>query len=402
MCSGGLVGVGNMKIFLMDTINPSSISGATTHKLELLRNLSRTGHEIHYIASEDIKIDKICAHLFKLKKRKRFWRLLYQLRHAMMLLKLIKTHRFDILYTRNISIGILGYLGRKKGMKIVFEMNGILPFERKQKQLKEHFIKSRVENIRIAWLKYIELFFAKKADAIIAVTAEIKNYLDNQGVNEDKIWVIENGANTDLFRPGENNAVLNDLKNKLSINNDENVVLFVGSLFPWQGVEFLIYAAPLIIEEIPKIKILIVGDGMVKQNLVSLCRALNVENNFIFTGTVQYEDVPKYVNISNITVTPFIKDRVCSPVKLFEFLSCGKPVVSSDIYSARKILNDSKGGILVTPENPVELAKQIIMLLKDKELQEQMGTAGLQYIIQNHSWEITARKTAKVFEKITG
>jgi len=391
-----------MKIFLMDIIEPSRGGSPTIHKLELIRNLSGLGHEIHIITSEDINIDAVHVHPFKNKKRQGFWGLLYQLRHVMRLLKLIRTHHFDILCTRNISIGILGYITRKRGTKLVFEMNGISPFERKQNQLKEEgFIKSRIENIRIAWLKYIELFFAKRADAIIAVTEEIKKYLVNHRIEEDKIKVIENGANTELFRPIKDKEILNELKNKLSINNDENVVIYAGGLNPWQGIEYLIRAAPFVIKENPKTKFLIVGGGkdqlQEKENLISLCKALDRENNVMFTGMVHYEDVSKYINISNICVTPFIKGRVCSPLKLFEFLSCGKPVVSSDIAGVREILNNSKGGILVTPENPEELAKQIIRLLKDKELQERMGRAGRQYVIQNHSWEITARKTVKVF-----
>ena len=391
----------------MDTIAPSIGGASTIHKLELVRNLSRSGHKIHCITSEDVKIDEVRFHSFKHKKKGGFWRLSYQLRHAIMLLKLIKTHRFDILYTRNISIGILGYVTRKKGTKLVFEMNGISPFELKQNQLKEKelFIKSKMKNIRAAWLKYIELFFAKRADAIIAVTEEIKKYLVHHGIDADKIWVIENGANTELFRPIKDKENLNELKNALSIINDENVITYAGGFNPWQGIEYLIRAAPLIIKEIPKTKFLIVGGDkdqlQEKEYLMSLCRALNVEKNFIFTGIVPYQDVSKYINISNICVTPFIKDRVCSPLKLFEFLSCGKPVVSSDIPGVREILNKSNAGILVTPENPVELAKQIIKLLKDKKLQERMGIAGRQYVIQNHSWETIARKTIKVFEEIT-
>ena len=388
-----------MKIFLMDTITSGEEDGAQVHKLELIKNLSLSGYEIHSISSRDIK--NAHAHSLKIKKGKGFWGLpiLYHLWHAMVLLKLIKTYRFDILYTRNISTGIFGYIVRKKGTKLVFEMNGVSPIEHRQEQLKGHFIKNRVENIKTAWSKYIEFFFARKADAIIVVTDEIKNYLVNHEIEDDKIWVIENGANTKLFRPGRNNAALNELKIKHSIINEENVVLFVGLLMPWQGVDYLIRAAPLVIKEIPKTKFLIVGGGKIEK-LMSLCKALNVEKKFIFTGVVRYEDVAKYINISNICIAPFIKDRVCSPIKVFEYLSCGKPVVSSDIGGVRKILKESKAAILVTPENPVELAKAIIRLLKDEHLMEEMGKNGRDMVVNNYSWENTARKTVAVFEEI--
>ncbi len=90
-----------------------------------------------------------------------------------------------------------------------------------------------------------------------------------------------------------------------------------------------------------------------------------------------------------------------SPLKIYEYLSCEKPVVSSRI-SNLEFIEQQQAGILVEPENPEELAKAVIKLLKDKELRESMGKNGREYVVKNHSWEAIGRKVADVCENLIG
>ena len=381
-----------MKLLIMDTIKPLNRDGSAIHRWELARNLSKLGCEVHVISYTEIKTRGV--HIHPLTKKSK-------IKYITHVIKLVKKHRFDIIYARNTMIGVVGFLiNNVWKSKLVFEVNGISLDELRLIENQSSTENKRFKYVKIKLLGYLEIFITKRADAVIVVTQGIKDYLINNGVDKNKVWVIENGANIELFIPIKNSNVVDELRNRLRINDDENVVVFIGNLAPWQGVEYLIHAAPLIIEKMQKTKFLIVGEGMIKQNLMALCRALNVESNFIFTGMVRYEDVPKYINISDVGIVPFIKDRVCSPIKLFEYLSSGKPVVSSNIENIREILNKSKAGILVTPEDPTELSYAIIKLLKDKQLREQMGNSGREFVVNNYSWEITAKKTKEVFESI--
>jgi len=236
------------------------------------------------------------------------------------------------------------------------------------------------------------------------VTQGIKDHLIDHGVTENRIWVIENGANTELFKPIKDDNTIKGIKNRLHINDSESVVIFVGNLAPWQGVEYLLHAVPLIVEEKPKTKFLIVGDGIMKDKLKSLTKELNIRRSIIFTGTVPYESVPEYMNLSDICVAPFIRTRNesigLSPLKIYEYLSCGKPVVASDIRGVGTILESSNSGIPVIPDAHGELSGAIIKLLNDKQLREQMGENGRKMVVNNYSWETTAKKTIVVFESI--
>ena len=375
----------------MDAITTLGNDGSTVHRWELARNLSKLGCEVYVMAYTNIKPDGM--HLYPLTKKSK-------IKYIIQLIKLVKRDYFDVVYTRNTMIGVIGLLIKKLWKsKLVFEVNGILPDEWKlaENQLTK---KKKLKSIKIKFFEHLQRYVIRKADAVVAVTPGIKNYLVKHGINENKVWFIENGANTELFKPIKDSNVVNELKDRLHINNDEKVVLFVGNLAPWQGVEYLIKAAPLIIKEIPKIKFLIVGDGILKGKLESLTNELNMGYNIIFTGGVPYEKVPQYVNISDVCIVPKRKMRTgYSPLKLYEYMACGKPVIATNI-AGFEILEQYNAGILVNPENSEELSNAIVKLLKNKQLREQMGANGRKLVVREYSWESTAKKTVDVFRNL--
>lgn len=232
---------------------------------------------------------------------------------------------------------------------------------------------------------------------IISVTPNIKNKLrETHNIPEDKIVVIENGANTDLFKP------INMKKAKKTLNLEERnrYIIFVGNLAPWQGVEYLVKAAPSILNEIPDIKFLIVGDGSMKEELLKIIHDLNLQDYFIFTGMVPYEKVPLYVNSGELCVAYKIPIRSgYSALKFYEYMACGKPIVGSKV-TGFEILEQQNAGVLVEPQSPEKLAEEIIKLLKDEKLREQMGINGRKFLIENNSWDTVTGKILKILSDI--
>ena len=102
---------------------------------------------------------------------------------------------------------------------------------------------------------------------------------------------------------------------------------FVGHLAAWQGVEFLIYASPLILGKCPEIRFLVVGDGVMRDKLLELVSEFGLADKFVFTGRVPYECVPLYINAADVCVAPFIRERNSkiglSALKTYEYLACG-------------------------------------------------------------------------------
>jgi glycosyltransferase involved in cell wall biosynthesis len=289
------------------------------------------------------------------------------------------------LYTR-LSIDCLppAIISKIIGVPHFIEVNGLCLDEMEMNNLPDIYVKL---------MKICEEIVYNMSDKIIAVTPGIKeNLISLYNISENKIVVVENGANIELFKP------MDKTKSKLNIglNPNKTYICFVGGLAPWHGVDYLIKAAPYVLEHRLDIYFLIVGDGSMKKELVELADNLGIADNFIFVGNVPYDKVPSYINSSDIAVAPFVKERNSkiglSPLKIYEYLSCSVPVVASDIRGVNELIKNSGGGLIVSPEDSYELANAIIKLLNEKDKRQKMGLSGREYIEKNHSWESVSRK----------
>jgi len=297
----------------------------------------------------------------------------------------------DVIYERISGWSILPALVAKIfNTPYIAEVNGLLVEELKIDHYPSIYIKMCAFNERRNYN------YSKK---IVCVTSGIKNGLINlYNVPSEKIVVINNGANTDLFYPIDSEAA----RAKLKLEVSKKYICFVGNLARWQGVEYLIEAAPLILKRCPNLSFLIIGDGLMKSKLIQLTHKFGVFDNFIFTGSVPYDKVPLYINAGNVCVAPFIMERNAriglSPLKLYEYMACGKPVVASAISGVSEVLELSKGGISVPPENSEALADAIAVLLENDVLGRELGMNGLHYVMINHSWSNIAKKLINVCE----
>lgn len=225
------------------------------------------------------------------------------------------------------------------------------------------------------------------------MTPGIKSNLENgYHLPGEKIVVVSNGANTSLFKPQGKEAC----RKELGLDPETPYVCFVGNLAPWQGLEYLLKAAPSVLSRFPECHFLIVGDGVMKNEILELSRKLRVTDRFIFTGVVAYDRVPLYINASDVCTAPFIFARNAkiglSPLKLYEYMACGKPVVASAISGVVDALEASEGGIPVLPEDAEALAAAISKLLEKQDLRTQMGSKGLSYVTENYSWYSVAKQ----------
>ena len=298
-------------------------------------------------------------------------------------LKILRKQDIDVIYERHhiFDTGII--LAKLFNIPCISEVNGILIDE------------AKVSGSYGAGLQRITLLIERLSFAwttkIIAVSPMIKDQLINK-YNTDvrKIEVIQNGANTDLFKPI-------DARKELNLNENWNYVGFSGSFKQWHGIDDLVRSAPLILKEVENTKFLLVGDGELKEQTVQMVNDLNLTGNFIFIDRVPYEEVPKYVNAFDVCVILKNKDIPGSPLKLWEYMACRKPVIATNTEDFR-VLEEYNAGILVDPEKPEEVADAIITLLKNKDLREEMGENGRKYVVENRSWETVAREVEKVMK----
>lgn len=293
----------------------------------------------------------------------------------------------DAIYTLGGSMATGLLMAKLFRCPLITEVNGWGRAE--LKLISKHPLSMLVSHIS-RWMDEREI---RHSDHIIVVTAGIKEALQKfLSIDPNKITVIPNGANTDLFKP------INEAKRSLQLDSSCYYVGFIGIIAPWQGLDHMINSAPLILKEIPNTKFLLVGDGVAKRRMLELVEDLHLAKDFIFVGEVPYTEVPKYISAMDVCIS-FRKGTPASPLKLYEYMVCGKPVVATDDPD-NSFVKEQSAGILLDPEKPEEVATAIIGLLKNDELRERMGSNGRKYVLENRSWETVAREVEEAIEAV--
>ena len=386
-------------IFLVYYGSFNTKSGSNIHILELLRNLKKyTG--IVMFAPGQKSVDRALAGIkyVPVIDNKYLVQPSYEFMLSFYLLYSCIRNKPDVLYLRQNSFPFFPII-LCKILKIpsIVEVNGLVLDELKVNPNSQSFAYRIFSYLALR----SEKFNYRHCDRIVSVTDKLRDELVRlYSVPEGKVYVINNGANTDIFKPLDSEQA----KAELQLENSKKYVCFVGHLAAWQGVEFLIHASPLILEKCPDARFLIIGDGVMKDKLLEITSELGLSEKFTFTGRIAYERVPLYINAADVCVAPFIKERNSkiglSALKTYEYLACGKPIVASSIPGVKDLIESSGGGISVTPENPEELAAAVVRLLSDEDTRTAMGKKGRRYVVENHSWDGVAKKILQICRNI--
>jgi len=377
------------KILILGNVNLAQNDAQTTHLIELLENFKKIGHKaiilvpkrgVYYEKIPEIKyVPIICIPLFRIIINRiifSFYLFFYRF--------LLGPEFIYIRFEENFLEAIV--FSKILRVPVFTEING-LPLEEGKLNNRSIF---RLFFIRLTFFTYL-----KFSNRIVTVTEGIKKeLLKKYKVSPSKIKVVPNGANTSLFRP------VSTLKCRRELRLKEGFfyICFVGNIVYWQGLDYLVKSAPLILKKIPNVKFLIVGDGPTKEDLLRLVKQENLTKNFIFINSVPYRDVPKYINASDICVLYKIPMKSgFSPLKLYEYMACKKPVVATDTKGL-EIVKENNTGLLVAPQNSTKLAEAIITLLKDEELRKKMGENGRNLVVKNYSWNASVKKIINIFE----
>lgn len=237
---------------------------------------------------------------------------------------------------------------------------------------------------------------------VVCVMAPLADTLRRMhGLPEDRLVVVHNGANPDRFRPLDRHAA----RVGLDLGPDDLAVCFVGTFYPHHGVERLVEAAPRLAARVPGIRFLLVGDGITRPKVEQEVEARGLSDRFRFAGRVPYEETARYVNAADVCVMIYDvpdPDRWgFSPIKLYQYQACGKPVVAFTNVPL-SIDPDAVGRtVLVTSAGRGGMAAfedGLVALLQDPARRERMGAQARADILARHTWARAAAQVEAVLE----
>lgn len=249
----------------------------------------------------------------------------------------------------------------------------------------------------IGVLEKLELFFYKKSSQVVVVTDSFKENLKSRSIPENKIKVITNGVESEVFKPLIHEGT--QLRQQLGVD-DNFVILYIGAHGISQSLDRIIDVAKSLLS-IKEITFLFVGEGAEKNKLVDRVANEGITNVKFLSGQPK-EKVPQFYAASDMCIVPLKNIPLFEtfiPSKIFEIMSCEKPIVASLSGETEKILQKSGSAIVVPPED-VELMKEAILKLKsDPKLKERLGRSGRIYVEEHYSREGLAEKYINILEE---
>ena len=257
--------------------------------------------------------------------------------------------------------------------------------------------------MRRKFVKFAQWFHVRAAEKVVVVSEGIRiNMIEKFGFPENKIVTVVNGTDTDLFEPKDKS----NCRAQLNLSENAHILVFSGSFQAWQGLDSLLNAFALLAEDVPGAQLYLIGSGPEEHNLRKQVENLRFHDRVVFTGWLDEEMLAQYLGAADICVAPYNRKAALvssvqnledtflnrSPLKLYTYLSIGRPVITTNYADGGKFVESIGAGVGVAVEDEAALATAISDLLKDPQKLTEYGEAGRQYAVRHGSWKAVTKK----------
>lgn len=293
----------------------------------------------------------------------------------------------DILHTHSAKAGILGRLAAglmRHRPRVVHTIHG-LPF---------HPYQNRILNfIYIAAEKLAALF----TDRYISVADNLITKSLAAGIGKkDCYQTIYSGFTVAEFAAASRNR--SEARRRYGFRDDEIVIGKVARLFHLKGHEFLLPAFAAVKKEFSRIRLFLVGDGILKPELEIMAEKLSVREAVTFAGLLPPREIPEAISAMDLLVHVSLREGL--PKAVAQALAGGVPTVAFDVDGTREVIIDGITGFLVPPRDSEKLIAAILSALRNPEKSRAMAQAGQQFILNNFAVNLMVSKIEAVYEKV--
>jgi len=304
--------------------------------------------------------------------------------------------KYDLIYASSppLFVGLAGLvISLIKRAPMVFEVRDLWP--------ESAAALGEITNSKaIAIASMIENACYRRAEKIVIVTRGIMSSLIERNIPAEKLSLISNGADTEMFRfrPEGRRRV----RAELGVEN-KFVAIYAGIHGIAQGLETIIAAARLTGES-RKVQFVLIGEGPKKTELMELKNRYFL-SNLTFVSEKPHEEMPDYLSAADVSIVPLRRLELFKgalPTKLFEAWACRRPVVLGVDGEARTVLDQAGGGVFFKPEDPKALADAILFLEANPDVRDAMGRKGCLFTDAHYSRESQAARLVGLLDQVCG
>ena len=373
------------------TINMAAPSGPGTHIREIVSAFEKSGHTVVKLISGGETLGTGVQSQIQFKRRtiKKFipnilwqtlkdWKLLqFDGYNRLELTKLIERERPDVIYERGYYLMSSGFeVAKQFDIPYFCEINAPYLEEKKSMEGNSFFLGRAYS---------IEKRQMESSKCVFVVSTALKDYLiKRSSIDPDKIVVTPNAVNLQNIKIDSSQIAA--IQAKLNYTDENIIIGFVGSIFPYHGVDTLLRAFKnLYTEGNTKLRLLIVGDGEILPELKTYVSQNSLNDIVCFTGNIPHNNVFNYISIMDIAVMAR-SNWYGSPVKIFEYGALGKRIVAPDVIPVRDVMEPEIDGILVG-DNKDALINALSRMIEDHEGSGRMAKHFEEKVLNNYTWQ---------------
>lgn len=385
-----------MRIFYFARIDIGGDDAGTRHVSETCKQFASMGHEtLLFVPNMGTERQLPGVSIVQVPVLFRKSSVSYFTFHAFLFLYLLfhcLTNKPDAVYTR---LQPLEWWAT--WLKIIFrfrygiEVNGLALVELKI---------SRASKWVIFITRLMEWICYRFPDFWVVPTIQIRDFLCKEyHLDPNRFLVLSNGADEEMFFPMD----VDSCRSQLGLDEKAKYLLFMGGFMTWHGILDLIEIIPSLIRSNSNVKLLLVGEGVLTSELQARTKTMGISENVVFCGRRPLEEMPLFISAADICLVPFFDERSSitglSPLKLFEYMACGKPVVSSAIGGLDHFFKTYDIGEVVSSGDPVDWVPVILELLNNSERMKSCGENGRQAVVEHFNWKTISKK---ISNKLSG
>jgi glycosyltransferase involved in cell wall biosynthesis len=363
-----------------------------------LQALSTLGHEVDLITypiGEDVEIERVkifrslrIPGIKNVKIGPSLAKIVLDIPLFIQALWMVLTRHYDCIHTHEEGVIVGAILRKFFGYAHVYDMHSSLP---------EQMSNFGISNSPIIYKfgEFMERWVLKHSSRTIVICPYLGERVER--LHRDQPYlVIENRPVTDdnrVIQPHE----IEKLKQQLGIH-DETMILYTGTMEAYQGIDLLLGSARHVSKQCDRVRYILVG-GHAEQidAMKELAESMGIQHITHFLGQQPVEDMPLYTQLADILVSPR-KHGKNTPLKIYSYLSSGKPIVATRILTHTQVLNDEVA--VLTENNAEAFAEGTVKLIKDTALRDHLATNALQLSKEKYSYDIYLEKTQQVYHYV--
>jgi len=309
------------------------------------------------------------------------------------ILELLENDTVDLVHAHSPALCGLGALqaARSKRLPFVYELRAFWEDAAVDQN------KTSTRSLRYRLSQKLEDYVVHRADAVVGISQAILDELKKRKTEPAKLFHVPNGVDTEKFAPGSRNE---SLAAKLGLGS-EPVLGFIGSLYRWEGVAWLVRAVTELRRCGTACKLLIVGDGEEMPAVREAVRELNAGDFIQVLGRVPHDEIERYYSVVDVLVYPRHSIRLTelvTPLKPLEAMALGKAILGSDVGGIRELVESEKTGVLYRADNVEDFCVQAKRVLAQATLRRKLGEEAREFILREKDWNVLARRYIDIYD----